>query len=163
MPTIQRDLPILEIDPRLSPHDDCQLLESVHNDGFFNGDTQTRNDIENRGSLADELDDCFTFIRTPENSLISDMNQMESTHKWESGPWVGFPGDHTAVDQTVEFHESDARHGERMLAMEIDGYEMVRSASMSEGNAFTPGQVRTHSFVFFVYPLAAANSGRRTH
>ncbi|KAH8590117.1 hypothetical protein B0O99DRAFT_314672 [Bisporella sp. PMI_857] len=141
IPIIQRDLTTLEIDPTLSSNDDCQLPASVHSDRFFNGDIQARNDVENRGFVVSELDDCFAFTSASDNTLTSDMNQMEVTRSWESALWGDLLGNDPAVDQTVEFHESDVRHGERALMMEVDDHEMVRTASMSGCNATAPDQI----------------------
>ncbi|RYO90203.1 hypothetical protein DL766_002739 [Monosporascus sp. MC13-8B] len=135
-PPAQRDLPTSKIDPRLSPHVNCRFPTSVHRDESFEGDNQTRHDNENTEFLDDGLDDSLTLMRTSENPSIPEMNFMEVDNMWESGPWVDLLSDPSTVSPTVEFHESGAQHGERMLAMPISGYEIVES--MNESNGIPP-------------------------
>ncbi|RYP11997.1 hypothetical protein DL765_007513 [Monosporascus sp. GIB2] len=143
MPPAQRDLLTSKINPGLPPNVNCRVPTSVHRDGSFEGDNQTGNGNENMGFLVDELDDSLTLIRTSENPSTPEMNYMEVDNMWESGPWVDLLSDPSPVDTmnpTVEFHESGAQHGERMLAMPISGYETVQSAPMNEGNGHPPAQ-----------------------
>ncbi|PVH90292.1 hypothetical protein DM02DRAFT_665279 [Periconia macrospinosa] len=143
MPPVQRDLPTSKIDPRLLPHVNCRFPTSVHRDESFEGDNQTENDNENARFLVDELNDTLSPIRTSEDLSIPEINYMEVDNMWESGPWVDLLSDSctvNTVNPTVQFHESGAQHGERMLAMPISGHETVQSASMNESNDNTPDQ-----------------------
>ncbi|RYP64727.1 hypothetical protein DL770_009139 [Monosporascus sp. CRB-9-2] len=143
MPPVQRGLPTSKIDPRLSPHVNCRFPTSVHGDRSFGGDNQTGNDDENAGFLVDESDDSLTLIRTSGNPSIPEMNYMEVNNMWESDPWVDLLSESSTVNTvnpTVEFHESGAQHGERMLTMPISGREIVQSAPMNEGNGLPPDQ-----------------------